>query len=234
MAASDLLVSVRSALEAEAALQGGADIIDVKEPMNGPLGRSDISTISAVTGFVQGRVPVSAALGELAESADLRPLSNLHFVKWGLAQSGSRWRERLLEVGGRWTGINQKLHLVAVAYADWRQAQSPAPNDVLAFVRDNRWAVLLVDTFTKGEKTLLDWMSQEEIKRMCGQCRDHRIKIALAGSLGREEISILLPLRPDIFAVRGAVCRGKDRAGNLDPTLVRELSTLIRGSANRG
>ena len=56
MAASELLVSVRSALEAEAALQGGADIIDVKEPMNGPLGRSDISTISAVTGFVQHRM----------------------------------------------------------------------------------------------------------------------------------------------------------------------------------
>ena len=33
-----LLVSVRSADEARAALAGGADLIDVKEPAHGPLG----------------------------------------------------------------------------------------------------------------------------------------------------------------------------------------------------
>ena len=34
-----LLVSVRNATEAAAAVLGGADILDVKEPANGPLGR---------------------------------------------------------------------------------------------------------------------------------------------------------------------------------------------------
>jgi len=33
-----LLVSVRDASEARAALAGGAGIIDAKEPLNGPLG----------------------------------------------------------------------------------------------------------------------------------------------------------------------------------------------------
>src|SRR5207237_10897019 len=37
--ASGLLVSVRSATEAGAALEGGADLIDIKEPRHGPLGR---------------------------------------------------------------------------------------------------------------------------------------------------------------------------------------------------
>ena len=43
-----LLVSVRDAVEAEAALAGGAHLIDVKEPARGALGRADDATIAAV------------------------------------------------------------------------------------------------------------------------------------------------------------------------------------------
>src|SRR5207244_7336185 len=38
-----LLVSVRSAAEAETALAGGADVVDVKEPRRGALGPADPS-----------------------------------------------------------------------------------------------------------------------------------------------------------------------------------------------
>ena len=44
--APGLLVSVRSAAEALAALAGGADVIDVKEPNQGSLGAADDDTIS--------------------------------------------------------------------------------------------------------------------------------------------------------------------------------------------
>ena len=37
-----LLVSVRSAAEAAAALEGGAHVIDVKEPLNGALGNVEL------------------------------------------------------------------------------------------------------------------------------------------------------------------------------------------------
>ena len=43
-----LLVSVRSVEEAEAALAGGADLIDVKEPTRGSLGRADDAVIAAI------------------------------------------------------------------------------------------------------------------------------------------------------------------------------------------
>lgn len=60
-----LLVSVRSAAEAEAALAGGADLIDIKEPTRGSLGRADDRVIADILRQVAGRRPVSAALGEL-------------------------------------------------------------------------------------------------------------------------------------------------------------------------
>ena len=43
-----LLVSVRDLGEAAAALAGGADLIDVKEPIRGPLGRADEATIRGI------------------------------------------------------------------------------------------------------------------------------------------------------------------------------------------
>src|SRR5262245_37429954 len=89
---SRLLVSVRSAVEAVAALEGGADLIDVKEPSRGALGRAGDSVIADVIQAVAGRKPVSAACGELvgwlASPRRKQGLPELQFVKWGLAGCG--------------------------------------------------------------------------------------------------------------------------------------------------
>src|SRR4051812_42317194 len=62
-----LLVSVRSPEEALAALTGGADVIDVKEPDRGSLGAADPGTITDIARAVNGRAPVTAAVGELVD-----------------------------------------------------------------------------------------------------------------------------------------------------------------------
>src|SRR4051794_5358072 len=88
-----LLVSVRSAEEAEAALAGGAGLIDVKEPARGSLGAADPTVIAEVLHAVGGRAPVSAALGELLDAPMELPRSELSFVKWGLSGAqGKDWR----------------------------------------------------------------------------------------------------------------------------------------------
>src|SRR3954454_23697054 len=88
-----LLVSVRSAAEALAALAGGADVIDVKEPNRGSLGAADDDTIAAVVEAVAGRAFVSAAFGELVElsassNGDRRRalVAGVSLFKVGLAQ----------------------------------------------------------------------------------------------------------------------------------------------------
>ncbi len=80
-----LLVSVRSAAEAQQAFFGGADLIDVKEPDRGPLGAADADVIAEVARFVAGRRPTSAALGELVEGRRLPTALGLSFAKLGLA-----------------------------------------------------------------------------------------------------------------------------------------------------
>src|SRR3954451_22237023 len=82
-----LLVSVRGADEVPAALEGGADLIDVKEPARGPLGMAEAEVVAAVLDRVDARVPVSAALGEWSPNAITQAHwlleLKLSYVKWG-------------------------------------------------------------------------------------------------------------------------------------------------------
>jgi uncharacterized protein (UPF0264 family) len=228
---TQLLVSVRNAAEAEAALAGGAHVIDVKEPSRGSLGRADDATIAEVVRAVAGRRPVSAALGEWDGFAKLPTCAtDLRFMKWGLSKF------RLDEVAC-WGGfhaqvqtvhaVNATCEAVEVAYADAQQAQAPEVDEVYEHLRGIGLRALLLDTFGKDGRTLLDWLDQETIERMVMRCRTDGIRVALAGSLGFEEIIALKYLQPDWFAVRGAVCQGQKRSAAIDADRVRQLVELL-------
>jgi uncharacterized protein (UPF0264 family) len=64
-----LLVSVASAGEAEAALEGGAEIIDAKDPAAGALGPVTVGVLRDIHAAVAGRRALSAALGDALEEA---------------------------------------------------------------------------------------------------------------------------------------------------------------------
>ncbi len=222
-----LLVSVRDADEAEAALAGGADLIDVKEPARGPLGRADTAAVIAVVRAVGGRVPVSAALGELPDCPLVRVAEELpddvEYVKWGLAGLlPTRWGHFLL--GAKQLVLPRKA--VAVAYADWVSAEAPRPADVAAFAGQLRFPVFLLDTFRKDGSTLLDCLSVAEVTALVRRCRADGVQVALAGSLGAVQLERLRDVGPDWFAVRGAVCAG-GRDGRIDAWRVRQLAQLV-------
>lgn len=225
---AELLVSVRSAAEAVAALAGGAHLIDVKEPQRGPLGRAADAVRVDVVRTVARRRPVSAALGELLEGAVPPGLAGLSYVKWGLAGcQGVNWRERLAEVAAMLAATEPGCQAVAAAYADWQRAQAPPPSEVAAFARARHWPVLLLDTFAKDGTTLLDWLPLKELAALHEECRGGGIRVALAGSLGLPQIDQLRGLAPDWFAVRGAACRDGQRGGCIDAERVRRLVELL-------
>jgi uncharacterized protein (UPF0264 family) len=226
----ELLVSVRSVAEAEAALEGGAALLDVKEPANGPLGRADDETIAAVVRRVAGRLPVSAALGELVRQPFPYVGGGLSYVKWGLAGYADRdWPGDLAAATRATEARAPGCRAVTAAYADWGRAGAPAVDEVVAFVRRRPGSVLLLDTYDKQPgRTLLDSLSVREVGRLVGSCRAAGVRVALAGSLGPEQLRQLLPLRPDWFAVRGAACEGNDRRGAVSARRVRDLVRLLR------
>src|SRR3974377_74226 len=95
-----LLISVRDAEEAKIALQSGADLIDVKEPLRGPLGPPDPRTVDEISRVISSKLPLSLALGELS---DWDPKTwmlfprGVSFAKRGLGGRGAR-----CALAGRW------------------------------------------------------------------------------------------------------------------------------------
>jgi uncharacterized protein (UPF0264 family) len=233
-----LLVSVRSVVEAQAAVAGGAVLVDVKEPARGSLGRADDGTIAAVVAFAGKHVPVSAALGELVEGGAPFPRPGLSYAKWGL--SGCRrlptWSQQLVQTAERTDAAHPGCHAVAVGYADWQRADAPPVDEVIAAAIRHRFRAVLLDTWCKDDSTLLDWVSLDHISRICRSCRAARMQLALAGRLGRNEIEELHDAEPTWFAVRGAVCRGGSRQQSIDPEAVRRLSEFLstKLTANAG
>ena len=85
-----LLVSVRSADEAELAVRDGADIVDAKEPLNGALGQVDPATLHSIATALAGAAPLSVALGDAGSDdidSDMRAAidSGAAFMKVGFA-----------------------------------------------------------------------------------------------------------------------------------------------------
>lgn len=233
-----LLVSVRDSQEALAALEGGADLIDVKEPHRGALGAADAEIIQAVVHAIAGRVPTSAALGELVDLAETvdesvarraRQLPATDFAKVGLAGCvryddwPQRWREALAQ-------LPPETQRVAVVYADWQSCGAPDPFAVLRHAVTLECRAVLVDTFDKSRGGLVDLWSPTELARFLTAIRTERLLAVVGGSLHAGTIPSVAALRPDYIAVRGAACRG-DRTGQVDATLVRQLANLVATDA---
>lgn len=231
-APTKLLVSVRSAAEAELALGAGADLIDIKEPSRGALGAADPEVWEKIRGVVYGRAPMSVALGELL-AAPIEKLATeaggVLFAKIGLAgcQSATGWIARFGRVIAKLPGDVQP---VPVAYADWRAADAPAPFVALTLAARCSSRMLLIDTFEKTRGGLLEQFSWEALAELAELAKSARVELALAGSLDADSIERLLPLRPAYIGVRGAVCRG-GRSGAVDPALVKSLAELIHSAA---
>jgi len=239
-----LLVSVRDAVEAAEALEGGATIIDVKEPRLGSLGAADPEAIAAVALVVGTRRPWTMACGELGDdAADVsvagsirsrldRVLALLHHsaarpaaVKIGLAgAAGTDWRRRLRAV---FDSLPAGGDRVAVAYADWERAAAPSPPEVIAAAAGLGCSVLLVDTFDKSAGGLFECCSPGMPAGWVAAARAARLQVAVAGRIAPAEIPAAWALGPDVVAVRSAVCfNGRD--GTVQSTLVRRAVSVSR------
>ena len=222
MMRTGLLVSVRSADEALEALAGGADVIDVKEPDRGALGRADNEVIAEVIATVAGRAPVSVAQGELTECKPRPVPDGVRYVKWGLGNLTTQVAIVVSALRAR-PGPAQP---VLVAYADHCRAGSPDPAYLANLACQLRFSAFLLDTAVKDGSTLVDWIPIPALARLRTDLAGAGVRVALAGSLGKQQVKDLAPIAPDWLAVRGAVCDG-GRAGRVNAKRVRELKQLI-------
>jgi uncharacterized protein (UPF0264 family) len=225
-----LLVSVRSVDEVDAALSGGADLIDVKDPAKGPLGAAEAEVVAAVIARVKNRVPVSAALGEWSPNAITDAHWHLelkiNYVKWGLAGYTARpgWGEDLLDTRRE---LPVGMEMVAVAYADWERAKSVPPAEMVRFAKRFRFKAFLLDTWGKDGKTLLDFASPGEVAELVESLKRVETIVAVGGSLRPEHVKQLKAVAPDYYAVRSSACAAGKRDGVIDAARVKKWKDAI-------
>src|SRR5690606_20297400 len=142
-----LLASVNGMDEAQVALRGGADIIDLKDPADGALGALAPEVVSQTVAFVSGRKPVSAVCGNLPmdpammlEAAEKYAATDVDYLKIGFfpgPQAGACIRAvaRLAE----------SINLIAVLFAD-----KEPDFELLPLFAESGFHGVMLDTAQKG------------------------------------------------------------------------------------
>ena len=246
-----LLASAASLDDVEAALAGGAAIVDLKDPEAGPLGACDVAILAgaaAIRRRVDPRRPLSAAIGAARDPAAVDRAAaaarlGYDFVKAGLdGEEDPEQAARLLAAivaairsagsgaaGSAAAGGRPATRLIAATYADAGAVGALAP-DLLADVAQRAGGSgCLLDTARKDGRTLFDHRGAEAVARFVVQARGRGLLVALAGSFGEEEAARALALGPDIIGLRGALCAG-GRSGRLDPERVRRFAALVESA----
>jgi hypothetical protein len=228
-----LLVSVVSAREARRALDGGADIIDVKDPAQGPLGAPSPRVLAEVVAEVGQAAPVSVALGDLPNLPHTAALAargaatlGAAYVKVGL-RGARRLDEAVALMRAVADAVGPQTAVIAAAYADAEALDPPAltPQWLPDVVDRSGIAGALVDTFVKDGRGLYSWLSESELAELVARTRDAGGSFAVAGQLTPGELH---RVAADVVGVRSAVCRGGDRAAELDSELVAAAVAALR------
>ena len=232
-----LLVSPMNMEEAHAALAGGADILDVKNPKEGSLGANFPWVIRSVADLARGKVPVSATIGDMEfkpGTASLAALgaasSGADYVKAGLlgVKTSDQAEEMLKAIVRAVKDLDPKKKVVASGYSDYLRVGSISPMLLPAAASEAGADVVMVDTAIKDGKPTFDFMGEKDLADFIELGHSNDLEVALAGSIGFPHLETLLRLQPDIIGVRGIVCGGDRRSAVKEELVVKVKSALSR------
>ncbi|MBW9221662.1 (5-formylfuran-3-yl)methyl phosphate synthase [Methanothermococcus sp. SCGC AD-155-C09] len=233
-----LLISPKDIDEVKEAIDGGADIIDVKNPLEGSLGANfpwviretrEITPKDKLVSATVGDVPYKpgtvslAALGAAVSGAD--------YIKVGLYGTScyNEAVELMDKVVKTVKEVDKNKIVVAAGYADAHRVGAVDPLIIPKIARDSGCDVAMLDTALKDGKTLFDHLNKKLLSEFIEETHSYGLKCALAGSIKKEEIPILKEIGCDIVGIRGAACTKGDRDnGRIKKELVRELLELCR------
>jgi len=231
-----ILISVVSPEEAVEAVEGGADIVDAKDPSKGSLGAPSepllVSIVRALRSVAHDGVAISVALGDdprsgtAMETALVAEKMAVDYAKVGslklrsVSEAVKAYRDLRSSVEG--------LKLVAVAYADYRTTGCLSPAEVLDVAYKSDYDVFMIDTLVKDGRSTFDHLSRAEILKIKGRAHESGMLFALAGSLLLEHAKTVHEIGPDVVGFRGAACNGDRVRGKVTRDNVRLLVSAYK------
>lgn len=221
--------------EARSAMTGGADILDVKNPKEGSLGANFPWTIRDIANLTGSKVPVSATIGDLdykPGTASLAALgaavSGADYIKAGLlgVKTADQAADMLDNIVRAVKDYDQRKKVVASAYSDFYRVGSISPILLIEVAKSSDIDVIMVDTAIKDGRSTFEFMSEQELSLFISASQKLGLEVAIAGTIGFQDIDLLKRLNPDIIGVRGIVCGG-DRKSSIKSELVTKLKLAI-------
>ena len=237
-----LLISPINHDEAIESIEGGADIVDVKNPKEGSLGANFPWVIKDIRELTPSDMLVSATLGDVPYKPGTVSLaamgalvSGADYIKVGL-YGPSNYEEGLEVMKGVVKAVkdtNPDATVVASGYADAHRVGAVSPWDIPKIARDSGSDIAMLDTAVKDGHTLFDYLDIDDCKKFTEEAHSYGLKVALAGSVKKDQLKPLYDVGCDVVGVRGAACVGGDRdTGHIDRTAVAELKELVKSFEN--
>lgn len=232
-----LLISVVNDLEAQRAIDGGADIIDVKNPEEGSLGANFPAVIKAVRTVTPAHLQVSGALGDAPNLPGTFSLAaagaaslGIDLIKVGLygihtVEEAVYFLKKVQEAVQL---FRPRSKVIAAGYADARAIGSVLPLELPGIAEEAGVAGCMLDTAGKDGTNLFDWQSRDELERFVRESHCRGLSCALAGSLQADHLSLVHQLGVNIVGIRSAACSGNLRKGEILRDKVQKLKNIVR------
>lgn len=233
-----LLISPKNETEAIEAIAGGADIIDVKNPKEGPLGANFPWIIRHIRQVTPANIEVSCTLGEAPNRPGSMALASLgaattgvNYIKAGLY--GLKTLEDAVYLMRSVTKAakeyNSSIKVVASGYADANRISTVDPLLIPEIARESQADIAMLDTAIKDGKTLFTFLTKPQLQCFIDAAHSYGLKAALAGSLQKEDLPAVHALGADVVGLRGAACTLGDRVnGQITREKVQELVEIVK------
>lgn len=221
-----MLASVTGPEEAEIAIAGGADIVDMKDPSAGAFGALPVARIEATVAAIGGRRRSSAVTADpemnpegLVAAVRGVAATGVDVVKVGLFPPEAKQRAVIAAL----SQLTAATHLIACLFAD-REGDFAALVPTLA---DAGFAGVMLDTADKAGGRLLKHAGIPRLSGFVKAARERDLMVGLAGGLEEPDVPRLLSLKPDFLGFRGALCEAGHREAGIDMLAVTAIRRLI-------
>lgn len=228
-----LLISIRSIEEVKVVNGLNIDIIDLKEPKNGPIGMLDFIDIKKIVLALRdnnfcGKISTTFELndGNLSRN-DIAKLENLgsvglDYIKVGVSADGNTWEnlkkftKSLSKIKNRVLENKLILVLMITDKHSFKFVKNISPSMV------GKFSGIMIDTLDKENGSVFDIVNFTELSIIKKFALENNIDFGIAGSLDVSHTSLINQLQPNWAGYRGGVCL-KKRSGPLSRVRLENL-----------
>ena len=220
---SKILASIKDLSEAKILIDTDIDIIDLKDPSKGALGRLEKNDIEIIVNFINKKKLTSSTVGDLpndieliSENVDEVSSTNVDFIKIGVYDNS--YIKTLCN-------IKSCKKLIAVFFAD---KFLPTKNEIIE-LKESGFSGIMIDTSNKKSGNLFKHVTHSQINNFITRAQSMSLLTGIAGSINKTHIDDIIKLNPNYMGFRGALCENNaSRSSNITAENVNDIVKLVR------